>query len=504
MRGRITATITITCALLAGWLPAASSMDTSRVAQAARTHGGPPNVVVFLLDDAAAEDVEYMPAVQQLLVDQGTTFTRNYVPFPLCCPARATIFTGLYPHNHRVLGNIAPYGGFTAFNDTNTFATLIDDDYDTAFIGKYFNDYADTDEGRHYVPPGWDMWRGSVEPGTYSYMRQTLNMNGTLRRFPGVYSTRLFGEKGRLFLQNRVGQTDPFLLYQSFVAPHGGAPHELDDPYLPTPYVEPQYQNTYLGPRTPDDPSFNEEDVSDKRPAVQEQPPLDPVQIAAIGEAIAQRREALQSVDDEIEATIAEVAAMGELDNTYFVLLSDNGYMNGQHRQVQGKMAAYEPAARVPLIIRGPGVPAGASYDGVTGLQDIAPTILSMTRQWGDQPVAPMDGRSLLPLLKGTKDDTRPQLLERTVVDPYGDQLIARTDVQSRLTSVEWAMHGIVTQDRWKYVEYPREGAVELYDLSSDPYELENLAGQREYRRVERDLAALLEQYRWCSGTACR
>jgi len=504
MRGRITTTLAAAVAVLVGGLPTASSIPARDWSDGARASTGAPNVVVFLLDDATVEDVKYMPAVQSLMVQQGATFSRNYVPFAICCPARATLFTGLYPHNHRVLGNIAPYGGFTAFDDSQTFATLIDDDYETGFVGKYFNDYADTDAGRRYVPPGWDSWRGSVEPGTYSYVNQTLNVNGDLRRFRGVYSTTLFGEKGRQFLEYRGSRPNPFLLYVSFVAPHGGSPHEVDDPNLTTPYVEPKYQNTYLGPRTPEDPSFNEEDVSDKRPSMQEKPSLDPLQIAAIGEAIAQRRESLQSVDDEIEATIAAVAAMGELDNTYFVLTSDNGYMTGEHRQPSGKSVAYEPASRVPLIIRGPGIPAGVEYDGVTGLHDLAPTILNMTGQRRDQPVKPMDGRSVLPLVNGTRTTERPVLLERTRVDSFSDQRIARTDVQSQITSITWITHGIVTADRWKYVEYPTEAAVEMYDLTTDPYEMDNVAGQRGYHRKQRELAALLESYRWCEGAACR
>ena len=69
----------------------------------------PPNVILMVLDDATFADVLKMPHVQRMLIDKGTTFERNYAPMPLCCPSRATLLTGLYPHNHHVLDNVAPY-----------------------------------------------------------------------------------------------------------------------------------------------------------------------------------------------------------------------------------------------------------------------------------------------------------------------------------------------------------------------------------------------------------
>lgn len=102
----------------------------------------PPNVVVLLLDDATVADVRQMPAVQRLLADHGTTFANNYTPFPHCCPARATILTGLCPHNHHVLDINPPYGGFDRFDDQNTIATYLDPAYRTGIVGKYLNKFA--------------------------------------------------------------------------------------------------------------------------------------------------------------------------------------------------------------------------------------------------------------------------------------------------------------------------------------------------------------------------
>lgn len=485
-----------------------SSGGTVTVAAQPRTAAGAgdPNVILFLVDDATVEDVQYMPQVQRLLADQGVTFTRNYSPFSMCCPARATILTGLYPHNHRVLDNHDPYGGFEVFNDSQTIAKWLNDDYATALVGKYLNDYADTAGMRRYIPPGWDKWNASVEPKTYNYIDQRININGELVDFEGEYSTRLFGRLGRTFLSTQRGGPQPFFLYEAFVAPHNGTPRDPDDIYAGNPFVEPRYRDTYAGPPIPADPSYNEADVSDKQSGAQDNPPLTPDEIAAISERLAQRRESLSSVDDEIAATIRKIRRMGELDNTYFIFTSDNGFMQGQHRIPSRKSVAYEPAARVPLIIRGPGMPSGTTYGGLTGLQDLAPTILSMTNQWRDQDEPPLDGRSLLNLV-GKPPPNRAIVLEvTTVANDVSDNKVAKLDEDSlaAVPVLGWKLRGIVTQKGWKYVEYPQSGGVEMYDLNTDPYELQNLAGNPAFTGRQARLAERLGAMKFCDGVECR
>ncbi|CAN5534465.1 sulfatase [soil metagenome] len=462
------------------------------------------NIVFFLLDDATAEDVEYMPNVQSLLREQGVTFTRAYSAFPLCCPARASILTGNYPHNHRVLGNVDPLGGFEIFNDPQTFATWINDDYSTALVGKYLNDYADTYRGRRYVPPGWDAWRAPVEPGTYNYLNQTLNIDGALVDFPGEYSSRLYGRLAREFLDDQGAGPEPFMLYLSFVAPHNGIPRDPDDQFKRNPYVEPLYRDTYTGPVTPNDLSYNEADVSDKQSGVQDNPLLTRREVAGASENLVQRREALRSVDDEIAATIAKVASLGELDDTYFILASDNGYIQGQHRISRGKSSAYEPSAHVPLIVRGPGLAPGSEYRGLVGLQDIAPTILTMSKQWRDQREPVMDGRSLLPLVDGTQSTRRAQLLEVTQRDHLSEQQISRPNDPAATGKVTWVLRGLVTPTGWKYVEYRQSGGVEMYNLRADPFEETNRANDPGLSRRQERLDGWLRSLKSCDGLECQ
>ena len=168
--------------LLAGALAVQPSSAANSTVKPPRHEAEPPNVVLILLDDATAADVASMSSVQSLIADQGATFLRNYSPEPLCCPARATILTGRYPHNHRVLDNVAPLGGYTVFDDSSTLATWLDPDYRTGLFGKYMNDNGS--QGA-YVPPGWDTFKMPNRGDTYDYVGPDLWVNGTLRHFPG-------------------------------------------------------------------------------------------------------------------------------------------------------------------------------------------------------------------------------------------------------------------------------------------------------------------------------
>ena len=129
----------------------------------ARDRQGRPNVVVLMTDDQTVESMRVMPGVRRTLAARGTTFSRSFVSFPLCCPSRATLLTGQYAHNHGVLGNSPPWGGHDLFDpkDGNTLATWLSaGGYATVMLGKYLNGYGAT-QPRH-VPPGWTEWKVSV------------------------------------------------------------------------------------------------------------------------------------------------------------------------------------------------------------------------------------------------------------------------------------------------------------------------------------------------------
>jgi N-acetylglucosamine-6-sulfatase len=205
----------------------------------------------------------------------------------------------------------------------------------------------------------------------------------------------------------------------------------------------------------------------------------------------AQRKEALLSVQDAVVRIANALTATGELDNTYLFFLSDNGYILGEHRIRGGKVAPYEVSVKVPMLIRGPGIEPGTVVSQPTGLQDFAPTVLAMTSRVHAQGPFAMDGTNLLPMLSDPTLHAR-----RPIVIEAGP---------GSATETEYRYHGIIAPTdghRWKYV-VRGSGSVELYDLTADPYELENVAGDPDQTTVRARMRQLLNRYMWCTGQEC-
>src|SRR3712207_2940602 len=156
---------------------AAETVDVQRTANAETPER--PNMILILTDDLDARSLSHMPNLRSLLIERGTTFENAFVTNPLCCPSRATILRGQYAHNHEILSNEPPNGGFEKFrslgHQNSTMATWLDaEGYRTIFVGKYMNGY----EGTH-VPPGWDEWYAV----SGNYMSTDLNENGTVNHY---------------------------------------------------------------------------------------------------------------------------------------------------------------------------------------------------------------------------------------------------------------------------------------------------------------------------------
>jgi hypothetical protein len=238
----------------------------------------------------------------------------------------------------------------------------------------------------------------------------------------------------------------------------------------------------FAGVQAPRTPSFNEADVSDKPPDVRV-PLLTTAQIAAIDNEYQTRIESLQALDEGIGQIIDTLAARGELEYTYIVFTSDNGYHLGQHRFLGGKFQVYEEDIRVPLIIRGPGVEAGVTREQMVVNIDLAPT---MARWGGATPDRYMDGQSLTPLLgaggatQNWRTDFLVELYRHLPPMQNGDVIKAlRTE------------HEV-------YVEY-QSGPREMYDLRSDPYQLENIYATADPSHIA-DLSARLAELATSQG----
>jgi N-acetylglucosamine-6-sulfatase len=461
-----------------------------------------------------------MPNVQTLLAAEGLTFTNAFVTTSLCCPSRASILRGQYAHSHGVLNNVGESGGFPAFyrlgDEDSTVATWLHDaGYRTALFGKYLNRYPKGAPESH-VPPGWDEWSAFAssdedEGGSY-YSGYALNEDGRIVLYgqqPSDYSTDVLAAKATDFVARTAGAGEPFFLYIAPFAPHG--------PSTPAS----RHTGAFAGVQAPRVPSFEEADVSDKPTWVQALPRLDDEQIALVDDRYGRRLRSLLAVDEMVGSVVETLSAAGALDNTYIVFTSDNGYLLGEHGIPLGKQAPYEESIHVPLIVRGPGVPAGAVTDSIGLNIDFAPTFAELA---GASPADFVDGRSLVPLLDGDPPaEWRHGFLvehyDRTRPDQWGAPspvpVAATPENQEELELLEEegdAVPGVspidsppylaLRTEQYLYVEYAN-GERELYDMQTDPYQLQNLAASADPALVA-ELAADLDQLRVCAGAGCR
>lgn len=447
-----------------------------------------PNMIFVLTDDLDARSISVMPQLKALLIDQGVTFDNFFVTTSLCCPSRSSILRGQYVHNHQVQTNMPPAGGYQKFHqlghESSTIATWLKTaGYRTALIGKYLNGYPDR-SAQTYVPPGWDEW-DSPARGGYGNFNYVLNENGRLVEYgsrPEDYFTDAAGRKAADFVRASVREGKPFFLYLATYAPHAPA----------TP--APRHANLFANATVPKPPSFNETDVSDKPEWIRSRPQLSPEQVAQMDEHYRNRLRSLQAVDDLIGRLIATLREAGQLDRTYIFFTSDNGFHMGEHRLPAGKNTAYDEDLRVPLIVRGPSVPAGRTLTYLAMNIDFAPTFAALA---GAAAPSFVDGRSLVPLL-GPAPPSSSQWRQAFVAEHFTDNPQRTTRRGGRGASELFALR---TRDA-EYIE-SATGERELYDLRKDPYELQNLA-----RSVSPDLlaklSARLAELKRCSDQTCR
>ena len=456
-----------------------------------------PNLLFILTDDLDARSIAFMPKLKALLIDRGTTFSNFFVTYALCCPSRASILRGQYPHNHQILTNTPPTGGFARFqalgHEQSTVAVwLRSAGYRTVLLGKYLNGYPDRDALTH-VPPGWDEWYSPAGDRAYGNYNYRLNENGRLVDYgnrPEDYLTDVMARKTTDAIRRARQDGKPFFVYLATYVPHAPA----------TP--APRHQGTFATATAPRSPSFNEADVSDKPEFVRSRNELAPRVMAQIDEDYRKRLQSLQAVDDLIASLVEVLQAQGELQRTYIVFTSDNGFHLGEHRLPAGKNTPYEEDIRVPMIVRGPGVPEGRTLPHMALNIDFAPTFAELA---GVAAPGFVDGRSLVPLLGST-----PMTLDRwrqafmvehyTRGQPAGAQPVRPLQRQRGADAIP--EYQAFRAREYVYVEYAT-GERELYDLVKDPFELQN-----QYTSADQTLIGQLRSYlatlRRCAGPSCR
>jgi N-acetylglucosamine-6-sulfatase len=441
-----------------------------------------PNIVFILADDFSFDLIPCMPHVLQMEKD-GASFANYFVTDSLCCPSRASIFTGRLPHNTGIYTNSEPNGGFIEFlkrgHEEVTFATaLAAAGYRTAMLGKYLNNY----EPRNvHVPPGWNEW--DVAGDGYRGFHYELNQNGRIVYYANRtkhYLTDVLSERAVDFIRQQKSGA-PFAIEIATFAPHVPSTPAPRDAYA------------FLKSRAPRTAAFNAAPDVAAPKWLSQLPPLSDADTAMIDAEHRKRAQAVLAVDAMIGAIQAAVAEIGAADHTYFVFSSDNGYHMGEHRLMPGKLTAYDTDIHVPLIVTGPGIPAGLTISKIAENIDIAPTFIDLGAA---EPLSNADGVSLVELLHGgnVQEWRKFALVEhrgpvRAITDPdFAPNRSGNPTTYEALRSVKAL-----------YVEYS-DGEREYHDLVTDPYELRNTYTSLTIERMA-ELRALMDSVRNCHGT---
>ena len=455
----ITAIVLFVCVLAAVCVLVASFfLSSSRSgAQMATQMATKPNIVFVITDDQHIHHLTHMPYLSSKPHGNWIEFTNTFENVPFCCPTRATILTGQYSHHHGIKGNSGK-----AFRDTSTIATWLKSaGYRTGLIGKYLNGYPWPNRPANYIPPGWDYWVGSVKQPGIGYYDYQLNENGKIVSYgsaPEDYATDVLHRRAMNFL-NTTPTDKPFFLYLSPPAPHAES--------VPAPRHKGAYSTLpiFYGP------NFNESDVSDK-PAWVRALPIRSKSTMDTKQRLA--AETLLAVDESIKGILDKLIERGQLDNTVFIFMTDNGFSFGAHRWVQ-KLCVYDECVRTPLLIRYPGIGENRTETRLVSSVDIAPTLAGLSQV---SPTHNVDGRSLAPLLSGTTTSWRSSLL-----------LEYQGPVSPGASPTYWA----VRTPKWKYVEL-ETGEKELYDMVNDPYEQVNVVNRSDLSSVRSSLSEELQR----------
>jgi arylsulfatase A-like enzyme len=421
-----------------------------------------PNILIFITDDQRRSTVRYMPNTKHWFVRGGRNYLRAYATTPLCCPSRASIFTGRYVHNHGVENN--------ALADTLDQRTTIQRylqraGYHTALIGRYLNRWPLEED-----PPYFDEW-AFFSTSLGHYYGGWWNLNGR-RATVASYSTDFIARRTvKLLRERELTDRRPWMMFVATAAPHR--------PF--TPKVD--YARTRVARWRPG-PAVYERDRSDKPPFVQEQRvPLDRMRRIR-GRQI----RTLLSVDDMVDRVFRVLGRLGERRRTLAIFLSDNGYMWGEHglgTRGYAKRPPYRNSVAIPLLLRRPGhVLSGSSSTRLVANIDVAPTVL---RAAGVAPDHTMDG---IPL---TGRRTRSRLLLEYFIDRHKTPEWASTQTTSSQYTEYYADDGQTVTFR------------EFYDLRGDPWQLSNtLADGNPGNDPDVDLLSRrLSEDRRCRGEEC-
>eukprot|EP01121_Diplochlamys_sp_Union-15-3_P006339 TRINITY_DN1682_c0_g1_i2.p1 TRINITY_DN1682_c0_g1~~TRINITY_DN1682_c0_g1_i2.p1 ORF type:complete len:386 (-),score=61.89 TRINITY_DN1682_c0_g1_i2:9-1166(-) len=375
--------------------------------------------------------------------------------------------------------------------------------YSTFYAGKYLNAYGNPAVGGvAHVPPGWNRWFGLV--GNSKYYDYDVSDNGVRVHYGNTYETDYFTDvvkrTGISWIRN-MSKTEPDVpLFMIIATP---APHEPATP-------APQYSNRYSNMTSPRLPSWNLHS-EDKHWLIRNQVVMGPKIIENSDYAFRHRWMTLLSVDDLVSEIYDTFVEAKKQDNTFFFYFSDHGFHLGEFCMPFDKRQLYEQDIRVPLMVRGPGIPKAKMLEDIALSIDLAPTFIDLA---GGSVPETMDGRSLKPLLLGEAPNWRTDFL----VEYFGEGLEKLGGIQTCGAINDG--YGVTVCDAWNntyhcvrsltgsedsiYCELDdTENFREYYDHTKDPYQLKNIVKEEDPTVIQK-LTARLQVLKNCVGQTCR
>ncbi|KAL2819851.1 Six-hairpin glycosidase-like protein [Aspergillus cavernicola] len=467
-----------------------------------------PNFLFVFTDDQdlTMDSVDYMPHVLSHIRDKGIDFTNHFVTTALCCPSRVSLWTGRQAHNTNVTDVNPPYGGYPkfvsqGFNEAWLPLWLQNAGYNTYYVGKLFNYHS----VETYNDPFVKGFNGSdflLDPFTYSYWNSSYQRNHELpKSYAGHYTTDVTAEKALGFLDDALEDKErPFFITVSPIAPHfdqqpdrpAGTP-----PQAPVP--APRHAHLFPDAKVPRVPSFNPVNRTGsswiKDLKLQNQTVVD-----YEDHFYRQRLRSLQAVDELIDSLITRLEHSGQLDNTYVIYSSDNGFHIGHHRLPPGKTTSYDEDIRVPFFIRGPGITPGKTGTQVTTHIDFAPTVFELL----DLPLRSDFDGTPMPITR----DTAAIPHEHVTVEYWGTAVLEGVyatlgpDNAYRMPNTTYKSARIVSETHNLFYAVWCNNDHELYDLNTDPYEMTNIHPTTPQPILDR-LDGLLLVLKSCQGATC-
>lgn len=451
-------------------LCALALLDARRAAGDTTAEAQRPNVLVLVADDMRPDAIAALghPQVKtphlDALVRAGVSFRRASCANPLCVPSRAEMLSGRTSFRNGFFAK-----GSLSLDGPPTWAeTMRRGGYRTYYVGKWHT------SGRPSTR-GYDESMGLYAGGAKPEKPQLDHAGRIATGYVGwVFQT----DDGKTFPERGVGLTptisadfadaaidvlrrkhkQPFLLHVNFTAPH--------DPRL----LPPGFARNYPADRIQLPRNFRAEHPFDhgNRNGRDEKLLALPRRPDEVRAEIAAYYAVIEHLDQQLGRILTALRATGLADDTIVLFTSDHGLALGSHGLV-GKQNTYEHTINVPLIFRGPGIPKGQTRKADCYLRDLYPTVCELT---GITPPKGLDGRSLVPVLRGDKD----------AIYPF-------------ITGYFYETQRMIRQGRWKYVAYPAAGREQLLDLQSDPEELHDLSADPAHVARRKELRALLRRW---------